>query len=88
MLVYAECKNDHRPESQRTGIECVIQSLNTGIIDIPYTAGIEQSGAIMHGMNEYSGGLHPPSLHVGVLPASAYSRDEADGKVQELIAVF
>lgn len=57
-------------------------------IDIPYTTTIEQSGNIMHGLNEYGGGVHPPSLHVGVLPVNAYSTDVQDSKVQEVIALF
>lgn len=57
-------------------------------VDIPYTVQIEQAGAVMHGLNEYAGGLQPPTLHVGVLPVNAYSTDVSESKVQEVLATY
>lgn len=46
------------------------QSINIpkGNVDIPYTTHIEQAGAIIHGLNEYAGGLQPPTLHLVYQP--------------------
>lgn len=47
--------------------------MRKGIVYILYTTQIEQADTIMHGLNEYAGGLQPPTLHVAVLPVNAYS---------------
>lgn len=37
-----------------------------------YTTYIEHCGSSMHGLQEYGGGLYPPSLHVGMMPNNAF----------------
>lgn len=63
--------DDHITQSMNTTVN---NFFNLSVI-IPYTAAIEQCGVVIHGLNEYAGGLRPPSLHIGVLPVNAYSTD-------------
>lgn len=65
------------------------EPLNKTTVTIPYASYIEQVGGIMSGLNEYGGGLAPPSLHVGVLPVYSFSTtDPLETDVQDLIAVW
>uniref|UniRef100_A0A1B6H4D2 Uncharacterized protein n=1 Tax=Cuerna arida TaxID=1464854 RepID=A0A1B6H4D2_9HEMI len=66
----------------------VDSQLPKGSINPRYNTLIEQSGAIFHGLNEYGGGLQPPTLHVGVLPVNAYSTTPDPAQVQEVLALY
>lgn len=53
-----------------------------------YTTQIDQAGAIMHGLNEYAGGLnHLFCMLVCILPVNAYSTDLSEAKVLTLFSV-
>jgi hypothetical protein len=45
--------------------------LESGFLQF-YTSYIEHVGFQCHGLNEYGGGLQPPSLHIGMLPVNSW----------------